>query len=237
MKKLFYIIVFSGAFAASFYVTKFIINKSTSEQIQNSEEQVASNDSNQVVPAPKPDPDPVPVEISNEELKSLILNGKYTKDSRIAENCMVEYVDANNRSQQKNLSFVCQQIINKKWRDIKVESSEVDGNMGKVCLVRIIPSIIEDRPDIPNHKHVNISKAEVKELILNGRYTSDKRIAKDYFIQYEDVNDDDYDGLQQNLARVKEFVENEIWTGFEVDSISFDNKSGKVNYFVIRALY
>ena len=236
MKKLLYIIVLTGAFVASYYVTKEYIIKPKQELVPDSIviEQKVDRDSNIVNPDPAPAP--VSVEISNEELKELILSGKYAKDERIAEKCLAEYIDANNRNQQKNLSFIRQQIKNKKWRDIKVESSDFDGNNGKVSLVRITPNINEEKSDTIT-SHVIITNEEMKKLILSGKYEKDKRIAKEYSIQYMDVSDDDIEGLQQNLTFVQQQIEFGNWKDFSVNGIDYDKKSGKVNIIKIQPIY
>ncbi len=236
MKKLLYIIVLTGAFVASYYVTKEYIIKPKQELVPDSiaQEQKVDRDSNIVNPDPAPAP--VSVEISNEELKELILSGKYAKDERIAEKCLAEYIDANNRNQQKNLSFIRQQIKNKKWRDIKVESSDFDGNNGKVSLVRITPNINEEKSDTIT-SHVIITNEEMKKLILSGKYEKDKRIAKEYRIEYIDVNDDDIEGLKRDDLTSVQLCVGAVWTDIKVEGLGYDEKTGKVNIIKIRPIY
>lgn len=94
---------------------------------------------------------------------------------------------------------------------------------------------------IRTKKHVKITFAEVKNLIMSGKYTRDKRISKEYSIAYEDVSDDDFEaGLQQNLQYVQDRVaygeDGGGWRGFEVVGLDYDSK-GLVNRIVIRPIY
>lgn len=228
MKKLFYIIVLAGVFAASYYATKFIINKPITITVP--EPPIPGPNP---IPAPDPEPDPIPVEISNEELKSLIINGNYTKDNRIAENCMAEYEYFDTKkTQQNDLAFIQKQIQSNKWSDFIINDFEKDNNTGKVNLVRITPNIKSVDPG-----QVKITTKEIKELIQNGKYVNDKRIAKEYSIQYMDVSDDDIEGLQQNLTFVQQQIEFGNWKDFSVNGFDYDKKSGKVNIIKIQPIY
>lgn len=101
------------------------------------------------------------------------------------------------------------------------------------------PNVGPKCPDNPSPaKHVNISLSEVKELIQKGTYDKDKRIAKKYRIEYEDVSDDDaLEGLQQNFTFIQQRVEFETWRDFEVIGIDYDEQSGLVNVVKIRPIY
>jgi len=102
-----------------------------------------------------------------------------------------------------------------------------------------------DKPDtikVKPKKHVTITPAEVKKLIMTGRYTKDKRIAKNYSIEYVDVSDDDINaGLQQNLQYVQDRVEygedGGGWRGFEVVDLDYNSETGLVNRIIIRPIY
>lgn len=111
------------------------------------------------------------------------------------------------------------------------------------------PKVVKPKPPIPipdpdslkAKKHVKISTAEVKNLIMTGKYTRDKRISKEYSIDYVDVSDDDLNsGLQQNLQYVQDRVaygeDGDGWRGFEVVDLDYDSK-GLVNRIVIRPVY
>lgn len=94
-------------------------------------------------------------------------------------------------------------------------------------------------PDNPVPKpHVSISFSKVKELIQKGTYDKDKRISKTYRIEYEDVSDDDMEGLKQNLTSIQEdFIETGTWRDFEVIGLDYDEQSGLVNVVKIRPIY
>lgn len=94
-----------------------------------------------------------------------------------------------------------------------------------------------DTIPVKPQKHVNISPNEIKNLIKTGRYTSDRRISKNYSIEYVDVSDDDMGELQQNFTFVQERVEFETWRDFEVVGIDYDEKNGLVNCVKIRPIY
>ena len=86
-------------------------------------------------------------------------------------------------------------------------------------------------------KPIKITDDELNALIKNGRYVNDRRIAKNYKIEYEGVSDDDIDGLQQNLTFVQQQVEYENWRGFEASVGGYDESSGKVNLIKIKPIY
>lgn len=96
---------------------------------------------------------------------------------------------------------------------------------------------VPDNPE-PIKKRVNISLSEMKQLIQSGTYDKDKRIAKKYSIEYEDVSDDDVlEGLQQNFTFIQQRVEFETWRDFEVIGLDYDEQSGLVNLVKIRPIY
>ena len=88
----------------------------------------------------------------------------------------------------------------------------------------------------PTPTPVRISPQEVKALIVHGKYEKDARLSKKYNIEYEDVSDDDFGELQQNLTFVQQQVEFEKWRDFEVVGLDFDEQ-GKVNIVKIRPIY
>jgi len=99
----------------------------------------------------------------------------------------------------------------------------------------IIKPVVPD-PPTPDPKPVNISLSDVKSLIQNGKYENDRRISRSYKIEYVDVNDDDIDGLQQNLTFVQQQVDYENWRDFDVVGIGFDS-NGRVNLIKIQPVY
>lgn len=84
-------------------------------------------------------------------------------------------------------------------------------------------------------KPAAISCSDMKVLIMNGNYVNDKRISKNYSVEYDELNDDDAD-IQNNLPAVRNMVDYEIWKDFEVISLGFDNQ-GRVNKVTIRPVY
>ena len=80
-----------------------------------------------------------------------------------------------------------------------------------------------------------ISCSEVKQLIMNGDYVKDKRISKNYTVEYDDLNDDDAD-IQNNLQAVLDMVDYGNWNDFEVIALGYDNQ-GRVNKVTIRPVY
>ncbi len=102
------------------------------------------------------------------------------------------------------------------------------------------PSVdLKVMPQLSNKKDSkteNISKLEVRRLILEGKYEHDPRIAKDYKIEFLDVCDDDIEVLQQDLACVKQQIEFGNWKDFKVIEIEF-SESRKVNLIKIQPIY
>lgn len=101
--------------------------------------------------------------------------------------------------------------------------------------VVVVPDTIV--PPRPVPRPVNITNEEVKNLIITGRYDLDQRIARRYRIEYLDVNDDDMEGLQQNLTSVQNMVEFGNWRDIEVAGLGFERLTGKVNLVKIRPVY
>ena len=70
---------------------------------------------------------------------------------------------------------------------------------------------------------------------MNGDYVKDKRISKNYTVEYDDLNDDDAD-IQNNLQAVRDMVDYGNWNDFEVIALGYDNQ-GRVNKVTIRPVY
>lgn len=126
--------------------------------------------------------------------------------------------------------------VQKKRMEDKITDSLKNANKRNRLDTTVVKS-----DSIKPKKHVKISLAEVKNLIMTGKYTKDKRISKNYSIAYEDVSDDDLEaGLQQNLQYVQDRVaygeDGGGWRGFEVVDLDYDSK-GLVNRIVIRPIY
>ena len=98
------------------------------------------------------------------------------------------------------------------------------------------------QPDPAPVPHVKITFAEIKKLIKNGTYERDRRISKQYSVEYVEVSEDDaITGLQQNLTYVQERVEygedGDGWRDFDVVGVDYDKKSGLVNCIKIKPIY
>lgn len=82
-----------------------------------------------------------PVKITPQEVKNLIVNGGYERDTRLSKKYGIEYVDISDDdfdNLQQNFTFVQQQIEFENWRDFEVLDLGFD-EQGKVNSVQIRP--------------------------------------------------------------------------------------------------
>ena len=93
-----------------------------------------------------------------------------------------------------------------------------------------------DKDEIKTEKKpAAISCSDMKVLIMNGSYAKDKRISKNYSVEYDELNDDDAD-IKNNLQAIRDMVDYENWKDFEVIGLGYDNQ-GRVNKVTIRPVY
>lgn len=82
------------------------------------------------------------VNISFDEIKKLIMNGRYEKDNRLSKKYKIEYLDVSDDDAmsglQQNFTFIQQQIEFENWRGFEVVGLDYDEH-GLVNLVKIQP--------------------------------------------------------------------------------------------------
>lgn len=119
---------------------------SPSTKETDDENVILDNPSSSISPLPPTPPQPTssqtePVKITQQEVKTLIVNGKYEKDARLSKRYGIEYVDVNDDDfgeLQQNFTFVQQQVEFENWRDFEVVGLDYDES-GKVNVVKIRP--------------------------------------------------------------------------------------------------
>ena len=129
---------------------------SPSTKETDDEDVILDNPSSSISPLPPTPPQPTPpqptpppptssqtepVKITQQEVKTLIVNGKYEKDARLSKRYGIEYVDVNDDDfgeLQQNFTFVQQQVEFENWRDFEVVGLDYDES-GKVNVVKIRP--------------------------------------------------------------------------------------------------
>ena len=168
MKKIFSIILFAVCVLIGYYVSKELI-KNSGEFTPGPEPVPVPVDSDTIKPVPplpvpvpvdsdtikpvppqpvppqpvppQPVPKPAHVNISTQEIKKLISNGGYERDSRISKKYKIKYQDVSDDdwdNLQQNFTYIQERINFEAWRDFDVVDMDYD-EQGKVNQVTIKP--------------------------------------------------------------------------------------------------